>query len=69
MDAPGEWVNTKGCRAGLGGRNAPTAPTVTELQDYLYFSHIRPPASVTGTGDPVGGASTTECVADVTNAN
>lgn len=69
MDAPGEWVNTKGCRAGLGARNAPAAQAATKLQDYLYFNDIRPLASVTGTGDPVGGASTTECVTDVTNAN
>ncbi len=68
MDAPGEWVNTKGCRAGLGGREAPAAPAATKPQDYLYFNNIRSRAPVTGAGDPVGGLSTTECVTDVTNA-
>jgi hypothetical protein len=68
MDAPGEWVNTKGWRAGLGARNAPAAPAATKPQNYLYFNNIRSRTSVTGTGDPVGGPSTTECVTDVTNA-
>jgi len=68
MDAPGVRVNTKGCRAGFGARKAPTAPSATKLEDYLYFNDIQPPPSVTATGDPVGGPSTTECVTDVTNA-
>lgn len=69
MDAMVGWVNTKGFRAGFGARNVPAAPAATKLQDYLYFNHIRSRASVTGTGDPVGGPSTRECVTDVTNTN